>query len=102
MSANTQSNEKLGGMPSREKYWSELNDSEKMERMRSIIHSLQYSIERVEKENYRLRKHFYKHQHDQVTQIVLGALDAYDNGDCSLTPRGRRIGDGNNPNEVYF
>lgn len=88
----------LGAM--REKYWSELTDSEKIERTRSQVKTLQWKVEDLENAMYILRKTFIEHSHLEG-KVVKNVHEI----ESHFSPRGAslgRIGDGKGADEVYF
>jgi len=83
------------GQLSRQKYWSELNQDEKMERMREVIKSLISRVERAESNFHNLSNTFANHGHlngkvvkDIKTNEISGSVASKS---ASL-----------NSNEVYF
>ncbi len=74
---------------SREKYWSELSDGKKIERMREQVKSLQGEIKQLRKSVFRLLIH--KHLDGEIVTPV-------DNREVGFEDV-RRLP---NPNEVYF
>ncbi len=45
------------------KVWGEINDSERIERMRDIIKTMQRTINNLSNQNYKLKEDFAKHDH---------------------------------------
>jgi predicted RNase H-like nuclease (RuvC/YqgF family) len=69
------------------KEWEELNDSEKIERMREVIKNLQSSLSRVERSNNSLRIKLSQHGHnDKGEPVEIKKIERYDDslGDCGV------------------
>lgn len=88
-------------MPQREKYWSELTETERVERLRQVIKTMQYTIEYVQSENIKLRNHFYKHFHNADGKLM-GPINEYDGSTLSNSCGLARIGGSSNPDETYI
>jgi len=74
----------------REKFWSELTDSEKIERMHGVIKSYQSELSRIQKVLGELAKH----KHNDNGKPVAEKDISYYAGECEQTF--------SNKNEVYF
>jgi len=82
-----------------EKSWSELTDSEKIERMREIVKSLaNYTIPRIQRQTIKLERDFYNHSHNEKGEIVT-KVERYDSENSEL---GGILARNSNPGEVYF
>ena len=79
---------------SREKWWSELTDGEKIERMRSIIVQQKNAIENLAADNRRLKKHSHNTYTGDIV-ISISHSDMYE----SERPRRRQ---GENKDDVYI
>jgi hypothetical protein len=77
--------------PCREKYWEELTDSEKIERMRGVIKSYRDEVSRMQSVIRKLTRH--KHNNSNMP-IFEEELCYYAGGECEQVLR--------NKNEVYF
>ncbi len=86
---------------SREKYWNELSADEKVERMRQVVHSMQYQLEYANEQLHKMRGHLYKHYHDANGKLV-APINEHDSiiGGGGLV--GSSLRSNKNPNEVYF
>lgn len=93
---------------SREKYWSELNDSEKVERMRQIIKQKKYMEEKVHQlESMVLSLRNELREHNHCGDKVVIPMTPFLQGGYSTGLGGATIGTAltkhkENPNEVYF
>jgi hypothetical protein len=82
-------------MPVREKYWSELKSSEKIERMRTVVKHLQSALDEVRSQIRPLQKHIHDKDGNAVVQNKLGTEYG---GEVEI--RQRPIG--NDPDQIYF
>ncbi len=64
---------------SREKYWEELSDSEKIERTRIEVKKLQKTIDRMSSIIYNLRNHSHNDKQILVPMEIFGDYGNYDN-----------------------
>lgn len=82
----------IGGMdaPRREKYWRELTDAEKIERMRGMVLDLQRSLQMA----HRMLAQFGRHQHSPVGEMLV-EYDRYGSDCVGEGPRRR-------DDDVYF
>lgn len=60
------------GMCSREKYWSEINDQERIVRLREVVNRLMRQVDELRRTNERLLSHC--HTEDGRPAILLGDL----------------------------
>lgn len=72
----------------REKYWTELNDSEKIERMRTEVKRIQYLQKKLDSAVYLLLRH----EHNQSGKLVTELRDTQATEDSPIRLR----------NEEYF
>jgi hypothetical protein len=99
---------KLIDGPTREKYWSEITDAEKVERMRGVVKRLERRNEELHDLLRKVLPLVTGHAHGADGKPVMNAdhvLRAdeplgYYNG--PKIGYGVRLGDGNGPDEVYF
>ena len=96
---NTESCGGAAPKPCREKYWSELNPSEREARMRKVIKDQDRAIARMEAKLYQLETRFdlHTHQADGAGNLLFRE-PAYNR---AIESAGRRIGD-KEGDEVYF
>lgn len=85
-------------LPSRDKYWSEIDDKEKVERMRNVVQGLLERVETLERVNNRLIRH--KHTKDERV-ITEEPMEFGDYGSQILGPNTYRTY-GKDKDEVYF
>lgn len=71
-------NQKLP-MASREKYWSELNDEQKVERIRIVVRELMSLTSRIESRLRRIEKQFEQHNHNSGVVVVPVTLQVIEN-----------------------
>lgn len=95
---------KLGSVVSgamREKYWGEITEADKLERMRQVIKQIARRVEETSLEQYHLKNSFLEHKHlDGEIVSRIGSNDL--RGDTNdVNARLRRISDGEGDN-VYF
>jgi len=85
-------------LPSREKYWSEIDDKEKMERMRHIVQGL---LERAES-NERIIDRLRRHKHNKEEKVVTEEPMEFGNHGLEIiSPKSYRTF-GKDKDEVYF
>jgi hypothetical protein len=72
-------NQSLETMQGREKHWDELNDKEKVTRMREVVKALQFQVEEL----HRVVSKLEKHSHSESGQLVV-PFERY--GEGQLTP----------------
>ncbi len=61
----------------REKYWSELIDPERIERIRDVVKHLEIRLIRLERENGSLRKKMAQHQHIDGKVVEMKQISEY-------------------------
>jgi hypothetical protein len=88
----------------REKYWSEITDAERIERMRAILKHTERRCEELHDALYRAMAVITTHQHgcDGKPMVSADSVLNLNNPIGYGTPSPRRLGDGNTPDEVYF
>ena len=77
----------------REKYWGELTDSEKIDRLRGVIKAFQGEFSRLQK----IVRELTEHKHNEREKVICEKDICYYAGVCE--DLGTRI---DNSNEVYF
>lgn len=83
-------------LPSREKYWGEIDDKTKVERMRNIVQGLLERVESQEKIINRLRVH----KHNKEEKVVTEEPMEFGNHGMEIRQVYRRFD--KNKDEVYF
>ena len=88
----------LGGqiLASREKYWSEIDDKEKIERVRNLAKGQMKTIQRLEKELNRIKRHTHNEKGEAIIVETLGY------GGGSEMPIERTLRPGEKQDEVYI
>lgn len=93
----------VSGFAKKEKYWAELTDSEKIERMREIIKQNDYRLNKIyqlENKISKLRTLLISHSHSELG--VVSKIEQYDNLDSPNCVTGGGIASSLPPTEVYF
>lgn len=74
--------------PSREKYWTELDDAGKVERLHTVVKELQRQLERVGKTANDAHRVAESHEHSQTGEVMM-PVDSFNRGESTEAARRR-------------